>query len=101
MSWEIGSLRLTAATSLQLAADSKVEDVNFVGNLSHICRTDDTQCRIGFRVADSSRRHGQQPSTGNARLALLLVPAEIGRANVCTPVTNAHLVCRLLLEKKN
>src|SRR3546814_3549267 len=25
---------------------------------------------------------------------------EIGRAHVCTPVTNAHLVCRLLLEKK-
>src|SRR3546814_5268251 len=24
----------------------------------------------------------------------------IGRAHVCTPVTNAHLVCRLLLEKK-
>src|SRR3546814_6904255 len=26
---------------------------------------------------------------------------EIGRAHVCTPVTNAHLVCRLLLEQKN
>src|SRR3546814_5987689 len=25
---------------------------------------------------------------------------EIGRAHVCTPVTNAHLVCRLLLQKK-
>src|SRR3546814_10559464 len=25
---------------------------------------------------------------------------EIGRAHVCTPVTNAHLVCRLMLEKK-
>src|SRR3546814_2883675 len=25
---------------------------------------------------------------------------EIGRAHVCTPVTNAHLVCRLLLETK-
>src|SRR3546814_8656472 len=24
---------------------------------------------------------------------------QIGRAHVCTPVTNAHLVCRLLLEK--
>src|SRR3546814_4389837 len=24
--------------------------------------------------------------------------SEIGRAHVCTPVTNAHLVCRLLLE---
>src|SRR3546814_3466099 len=26
---------------------------------------------------------------------------QIGRAPVCTPVTNAHLVCRLLLEKNN
>src|SRR3546814_6370592 len=25
---------------------------------------------------------------------------QIGRAHVLTPVTNAHLVCRLLLEKK-
>src|SRR3546814_4065492 len=24
---------------------------------------------------------------------------EIGKAHVCTPVNNAHLVCRLLLEK--
>src|SRR3546814_6308047 len=27
--------------------------------------------------------------------------ALIGRAHVCTPVTNAPLVCRLLLETKN
>src|SRR3546814_6950769 len=26
---------------------------------------------------------------------------KIGRAHVCTPDTNAHLVCRPLLEKKN
>src|SRR3546814_7258962 len=25
---------------------------------------------------------------------------QIGRAHVCTPVHNAHLVCRLLLDKK-
>src|SRR3546814_3932730 len=29
------------------------------------------------------------------------IAEEIGRAHVRTPVTNAHLVCRLLLEKKN
>src|SRR3546814_5912154 len=28
------------------------------------------------------------------------ISEEIGRAHVCTPVTNAHLVCRLLLAKK-
>src|SRR3546814_10104845 len=35
------------------------------------------------------------------RRALEPVVAEIGRAHVSTPVTNAHLVCRLLLENKN
>src|SRR3546814_2023747 len=27
--------------------------------------------------------------------------SKIGRAHVCTPVSNAHLVCRLLLETTN
>src|SRR3546814_11391309 len=36
---------------------------------------------------------------GPARSAVIFF--QIGRAHVCTPVTNAHLVCRLLLEKKN
>src|SRR3546814_1548492 len=31
----------------------------------------------------------------------IVATAEIGRAHVLTPVTNAHLVCRRLLEKKN
>src|SRR3546814_1496945 len=38
-----------------------------------------------------------QPSN----LTCVTLRHEIGRAHVCTPVTNAHLVCRLLLEKKN
>src|SRR3546814_5928397 len=29
-----------------------------------------------------------------------LAPTEIGRAHVCTPVTNAHLVCTLMLDTK-
>src|SRR3546814_8686188 len=32
-------------------------------------------------------------------LVRVLRQSAIGRAHVCTPVTNAHLVCRLLLEK--
>src|SRR3546814_9155792 len=35
------------------------------------------------------------------RDALRKTRKEIGRAHVCTPVTNAQLVCRLLLETKN
>src|SRR3546814_6537370 len=34
------------------------------------------------------------------RFAYRCLPLAIGRAHVCTPVTNAHLVCRILLEKK-
>src|SRR3546814_4538207 len=46
------------------------------------------------RVEIEGRRAGQ-------RLDRLQRPqVEIGRAHVWTPVTNAHLVCRLLLEKK-
>src|SRR3546814_1815716 len=44
---------------------------------------------------DGSARHG----TGLRRLGR--GGPEIGRAHVWTPVTNAQLVCRLLLEKKN
>src|SRR3546814_4509547 len=43
-----------------------------------------------------------EPSGANGRLLAegLRIP-QIGRAHVCTPVTHAHLVCRLLLEKNN
>src|SRR3546814_5871517 len=33
-------------------------------------------------------------------VAALTIATEIGRSHVCTPVTNAHLVCRLLLATK-
>src|SRR3546814_3448965 len=35
-----------------------------------------------------------------AALSGIAAEGQIGRAHVWTPVTNAHLVCRLLLEKK-
>src|SRR3546814_9511387 len=37
---------------------------------------------------------------GRSRRARLRPADQIGRAHVWTPVTNAHLVCRLLLETK-
>src|SRR3546814_425327 len=39
---------------------------------------------------------GDDLREGKPTPLLALVPAEIGRANVCTPVTNAQLVCRLI-----
>src|SRR3546814_2165863 len=48
---------------------------------------------------DGVRFLNGRPVPAAADLASL-TGREIGRAHVCTPVTNAHLVCRLLLEKK-
>src|SRR3546814_2689952 len=52
----------------------------------------------GFVVLDGDGAHAGDRADAHDLLALGL---EIGRAHVGTPVTNAHLVCRLLLEKKN
>src|SRR3546814_9403779 len=41
-----------------------------------------------------------EPWDGPAALAMTDGRWEIGRAHVCTPVTNVQLVCRLLLAKK-
>src|SRR3546814_3218356 len=42
-----------------------------------------------------------QRRTAAGKRAAKAAEWQIGRAHVCTPVTNAHLVCRLLLEKTN
>src|SRR3546814_7296079 len=48
--------------------------------------------------ADNTRMlYGDGAEMGAALVSEL---KEIGRAHVLTPVTNAHIVCRLLLEKK-
>src|SRR3546814_10740263 len=36
---------------------------------------------------------------GKRQIRPLALKLKIGRAHVCTPVANAHLVCRLLLKK--
>src|SRR3546814_6474378 len=46
-----------------------------------------------------SRRSVLGASMGERRQKLL--ETTIGRAHVCTPVTNPHLVCRPLLENNN
>src|SRR3546814_1353511 len=51
---------------------------------------DDREDRPGQDVVGRRGRERQAARLG----------AEIGRAHVRTPVTNAHLVCRLLLENK-
>src|SRR3546814_5098781 len=61
------------------------------------------------QMAQMLERLGQFPALQRGRLIERIglgldqreiMQRKIGRAHVCTPVTNAHLVCRLLLEKK-
>src|SRR3546814_4223588 len=51
----------------------------------------------------SSRSLSSSPTPGSfaTKSGSTCTWQEIGRAHVLTPVTNAHLVCRLLLEQKN
>src|SRR3546814_2334656 len=52
---------------------------------------------IGMRRAQAMIIGNQRVSANEAEAIGLVT--QIGRAHVWTPVTNAHLVCRLLLEK--
>src|SRR3546814_8125416 len=58
--------------------------------------------RTGMIEEDERPDHAALPKGQNAldgKAAAKI--GQIGRAHVCTPVTNAQLVCRLLLETKN
>src|SRR3546814_6812878 len=55
-------------------------------------------------VVNNAGIHDDAPMAGMSAAQwkrVIDVSLQIGRAHVLTPVTNAHLVCRLLLEKKN
>src|SRR3546814_4433648 len=58
---------------------------------------------LGLQWLFGGRIDPGHPKTVVASTMVVIVNSvgtlEIGRAHVCTPVTNAHLVCRLLLEK--
>src|SRR3546814_9797588 len=80
-----------------------------IGDLGHLvggpAREDDA---ADARIAPPRNQEhavvepGPKPSDMRLQLRVHRVERgnKIGRAHVCTPVTNAHLVCRLLLEKK-
>src|SRR3546814_4430518 len=57
---------------------------------------------IEGQAVTAGDRIAMDGSDAGAPLDDWMAPAgtEIGRAHVSTPVTNAHLVCRLLLEKQ-
>src|SRR3546814_16139664 len=70
--------------------------------LGRICSSNPQECIS--RSADQ-RRKTEENRDAPGRISSCSSKAsggeKIGRAHVCTPVTNAHLVCRLLLVIKN
>src|SRR3546814_8671722 len=54
---------------------------------------------VGNLGCAAIRNLPDDPQMFRAFIAIHHTDYKIGRAHVCTPVTNAHLVCSLLLEK--
>src|SRR3546814_4430732 len=52
-----------------------------------------------YRAVENGPYASLDPTEGSD--AALATALQIGRAHVCTPVTNAHLVCRLLLDNQH
>src|SRR3546814_5304859 len=72
------------------AIDPRTHDLWFVRSDSHFS---------GWQLMWSRCLAGAWSAPAPAPVAATAgIEAEIGRAHVCTPVTNAHLVCRPLLE---
>src|SRR3546814_1852002 len=102
ISGRIGSSLFTAGALVQAGQPEA---------LATIQRIDPVYVDLSQSAADllnlrTAMTGGEISSTGpnSARVTLRLPNGaaypKIGRAHVCTPVTNAQLVCRLLLEKK-
>src|SRR3546814_3076582 len=58
------------------------------------------ECREFAQLHEREPLDEAMPHAGGGLVAHARFGKEIGRAHVRTPVTNAQLVCRLLLEKK-
>src|SRR3546814_2001213 len=67
----------------------------YLGNFGETRR----HCEAGLRLGAHWRWHAARGPAGSSCAQPAISP-KIGRAHVCTQVTNAHLVVNLLLEKK-
>src|SRR3546814_8392019 len=72
---------------------AKDGDGGEIGRGGHDDRIALVQQQPAHQIDALFRAIGDQDVIGRDRAA------ELGRAHVCTTVTNAHIVCRLLLEK--
>src|SRR3546814_6174035 len=72
----------------------------YLRSVEESCRAARDQARAVTKLERATLTTGSMCTIGPHLLSELLVQFQIGRAHVRTTVTNAHLVCRLLLEKK-
>src|SRR3546814_1726243 len=78
--------------SIVFSGDTRASD-----NLTALAAGADILVHEAIHLPGIERQAREQVAGG---LAMAPADLEIGRAHVCTPVTNAHLVCPLLLEQK-
>src|SRR3546814_2868058 len=90
--------------AVEIVESARAERIAQRGAADHRAKLNN---RVDAAVTIGIDRHRSRPLTTGHRQHLAGQPhrqhgiaLEIGRAHVRTPVTNAHLVCRLLLEKK-
>src|SRR3546814_8890996 len=93
------SRRIAALQQSRLLQRSR-ERISDVSQLTDVRGAMSHSSRKAERAPGATTRTDARRALDTARADVWQVErAEIGRAHVCTPVTNAHLVCRLLLEK--
>src|SRR3546814_4718543 len=80
-------------------AGDRVGEVEVLDRVDDLARELRRLRRSRERIEEREARHRQMRFRG-AYGGAELPAVEIGRAHVCTPVSNAHLVCRNLLDKK-
>src|SRR3546814_2735138 len=94
---EGGRINIVPVDFVADAMDHIAHKPKFDGHTFHL--TDPEPLRVG-EVLNTFCRAGHATAMTmrfDARL-FAFVPPQIGRAHVCTPVTHAHTVCRLLPE---
>src|SRR3546814_8511903 len=91
--------RIAEAVNLSPSACSRrIAELKRLGYISRtVAVLDREKLGLGLTVFVIVRAQHNSDWLERFRTALADPPEEIGRAHVCTPVTHAHLVCRLLL----
>src|SRR3546814_9796888 len=75
-------------------------DIRYLRERGEVARDGDgAAIKLSGVVQDVTDLHAAQSALAERESFYKELIEQLGRAHVCTPVTNAHLVCRLLIEK--